>query len=75
MPDMPHVGEGYNVHVTGLTHDERGYPNMTPPVQDRLVRRLQDKILEERRQDHAVRRRRASTAPTWWSSPTESLRE
>ena len=41
---MPHVGEGYNVHVTGLTHDERGYPDMRPPVQDKLVRRLLDKI-------------------------------
>ena len=38
--------EGYNVHVTGLTHDERGYPNMTPDVQDKLVRRLQDKIIK-----------------------------
>ena len=46
VPDMPRVGEGYNVHVTGLTHDERGYPNMTPDVQDTLVRRLQDKILK-----------------------------
>ncbi len=44
VPDMPHVGEGYNVHVTGLTHDERGYPDMRPPVQDKLVRRLLDKI-------------------------------
>ena len=25
-------------HVTGLTHDERGYPNMTPQTQDKLVR-------------------------------------
>jgi 2-oxoglutarate ferredoxin oxidoreductase subunit alpha len=30
--------------VTGLTHDERGYPVMTAEVQDRLVRRLVDKI-------------------------------
>jgi len=44
VPDMPRVGEGYNVHVTGLTHDERGYPDMTPPTQDKLVRRLKDKI-------------------------------
>jgi len=44
VPDMPRIGEGYNVHVTGLTHDERGYPDMTPVVQDRLVRRLVDKI-------------------------------
>jgi 2-oxoglutarate ferredoxin oxidoreductase subunit alpha len=45
VPEMAHAGEGYNFHVTGLTHDERGYPNMTPPVQDQLVRRLQNKIL------------------------------
>ncbi len=44
VPDMPHVGQGYNVHVTGLTHDERGYPDMRPVVQDRLIRRLVDKI-------------------------------
>ena len=46
VPDMPPVGKGYNVHVTGLTHDERGYPNMKPDVQDRLVRRLQNKIVK-----------------------------
>jgi 2-oxoglutarate ferredoxin oxidoreductase subunit alpha len=44
VPDMAHAGEGYKFHVTGLTHDERGYPNMTPQVQDKLVRRLQSKI-------------------------------
>jgi 2-oxoglutarate ferredoxin oxidoreductase subunit alpha len=44
VPDMVHAGEGYNFHVTGLTHDERGYPNMVPDVQERMVRRLQDKI-------------------------------
>jgi 2-oxoglutarate ferredoxin oxidoreductase subunit alpha len=45
VPDMPHTGQGYNVHVTGLTHDERGYPNMKPAAQDKLVRRLMDKIV------------------------------
>ena len=44
VPDIAHAGEGYKFHVTGLTHDERGYPNMTPQVQDKLVRRLQSKI-------------------------------
>jgi 2-oxoglutarate ferredoxin oxidoreductase subunit alpha len=44
VPEMAHAGEGYNFHVTGLTHDERGYPNMTLATQDKLVRRLQDKI-------------------------------
>jgi 2-oxoglutarate ferredoxin oxidoreductase subunit alpha len=42
---MAHAGDGYNFHVTGLTHDERGYPDMTLPTQDKLVRRLQNKIL------------------------------
>jgi 2-oxoglutarate ferredoxin oxidoreductase subunit alpha len=41
---MAKAGDGYQVHVTGLTHDERGYPNMTPAVQDKLVRRLVSKI-------------------------------
>ncbi len=25
---MVQAGEGYRIHVTGLTHDERGYPAM-----------------------------------------------
>jgi 2-oxoglutarate ferredoxin oxidoreductase subunit alpha len=41
---MAIAGEGYHFHVTGLTHDERGYPAMTAEAQDKLVRRLVDKI-------------------------------
>jgi 2-oxoglutarate ferredoxin oxidoreductase subunit alpha len=41
---MAHLGQGYSMHVTGLTHDDRGYPNMTPAVQDTLMKRLQGKI-------------------------------
>ena len=44
VPPMAIAGEGYRFHVTGLTHDERGYPAMTGAAQDRLVRRLVDKI-------------------------------
>jgi 2-oxoglutarate/2-oxoacid ferredoxin oxidoreductase subunit alpha len=44
VPDMVRAGEGYRFHVTGLTHDERGYPSMNVETQDRLVRRLQDKL-------------------------------
>ncbi|HXS95120.1 MAG TPA: 2-oxoacid:acceptor oxidoreductase subunit alpha [Candidatus Limnocylindrales bacterium] len=44
VPDMVKAGDGYRFHVTGLTHDERGYPNMTVDVQDRSVRRLHDKL-------------------------------
>ena len=44
VPDMVRAGEGYRFHVTGLTHDERGYPNMGVEAQDCLVRRLQAKL-------------------------------
>jgi 2-oxoglutarate/2-oxoacid ferredoxin oxidoreductase subunit alpha len=44
VPAMAHAGEGYRFHVTGLTHDERGYPAMNATAQDRLVKRLQNKI-------------------------------
>jgi 2-oxoglutarate/2-oxoacid ferredoxin oxidoreductase subunit alpha len=44
VPEIAYAGEGYRFHVTGLTHDERGYPNMTPKAQDQLVRRLQSKV-------------------------------
>ncbi|MFH0990740.1 MAG: 2-oxoacid:acceptor oxidoreductase subunit alpha [bacterium] len=44
VPLMVKAGDGYNIHVTGLTHDERGYPNMTVATQAKLIRRLLDKI-------------------------------
>lgn len=50
IPPMACAGEGYSVHVTGLTHDEKGYPQATSPeVQERLVRRLCDKIRKNER--------------------------
>jgi 2-oxoglutarate ferredoxin oxidoreductase subunit alpha len=44
VPEMVKAGDGHRIHITGLTHDERGYPAMTPPAQDKLIRRLKDKI-------------------------------
>jgi 2-oxoglutarate ferredoxin oxidoreductase subunit alpha len=44
IPPMAVAGEGYHFHTTGLTHDERGYPVMTVETQDKLIRRLVDKI-------------------------------
>lgn len=44
VPEMAPVGEGYNFHITGLTHDERGYPVMTVEAQDVLIRRLKAKV-------------------------------
>jgi 2-oxoglutarate/2-oxoacid ferredoxin oxidoreductase subunit alpha len=44
VPDMVKAGGGYRFHMTGLTHDERGYPSMNVETQDRMVRRLQSKL-------------------------------
>jgi 2-oxoglutarate ferredoxin oxidoreductase subunit alpha len=44
VPSMVKAGDGYRVHVTGLTHDERGYPSMTVGTQEKLVRRLLNKL-------------------------------
>jgi 2-oxoglutarate ferredoxin oxidoreductase subunit alpha len=43
---MPSFGDGYKIHITGLTHDERGYPEASnPQAHSKLVKRLCDKIL------------------------------
>lgn len=44
VPPMVAAGEGYRVYITGLTHDERGYPATSAEVHDALVRRLVEKI-------------------------------
>jgi len=44
VPDMVKAGDGYRFHITGLTHDERGYPVMSTACQDGLVTRLMDKV-------------------------------
>ncbi|PIP38440.1 MAG: 2-oxoglutarate synthase subunit alpha [Desulfobacterales bacterium CG23_combo_of_CG06-09_8_20_14_all_51_8] len=41
---MPAIGDGFNVHVTGLTHDEQGYPVMSVDAQKSMITRLLDKI-------------------------------
>ena len=46
VPEMVKAGDGYRIHVTGLTHDERGYPAMNVPTQEKMQHRLMDKILK-----------------------------
>jgi 2-oxoglutarate ferredoxin oxidoreductase subunit alpha len=48
VPDMIRAGDGYRVHITGMTHNERGYPEVSVEAQEKLVRRLVGKI-----RDHA----------------------
>lgn len=48
VPPFPVAGSGYRIHVTGLTHDERGYPEVTAEGQEKLLPRLIGKINDNR---------------------------
>ena len=48
VPEFARAGDGYRFHTTGLTHDEHGYPVMSPECQDVSIRRLVAKV-----RDHA----------------------
>ncbi len=41
---MVKAGDGYRFHSTGLTHDERGYPALTPEDNKKLLTHLIQKI-------------------------------
>jgi len=45
---MVSAGDGYRIHVTGLTHDERGYPAMNAEANEWNVKRLTQKIYAHR---------------------------
>jgi len=44
VPAMADFGEGYRYHVTGLTHDTRGFPTSRPDEVDPFIRRLFRKV-------------------------------
>jgi 2-oxoglutarate/2-oxoacid ferredoxin oxidoreductase subunit alpha len=48
IPEMVKAGDGYRIHITGLTHDERGYPAMNPVAQKKMLGRLLGKIRDRR---------------------------
>lgn len=52
IPPMANFGEGYRYHVTGLAHDETGFPTNDPEKIDQQLRRLNRKI--ERYRDDIV---------------------
>lgn len=43
VPPMAAYGEGYRFHVTGLVHDETGFPTNDKKVAERSIRRLVNK--------------------------------
>ncbi|MBI4230276.1 MAG: 2-oxoacid:acceptor oxidoreductase subunit alpha, partial [Planctomycetes bacterium] len=48
VPPIARAGDGYRFHVTGLTHDHRGYPSLDAKTQHELLWRLKRKILDNR---------------------------
>lgn len=44
IPKMASFGEGYRYHVTGLTHDETGFPTNNNEISERLVKRIVNKV-------------------------------
>ena len=54
---MACFGDGYRIHVTGLTHAENGYPAMEDKAQVRMVDALVNKINMNRRHNHRLRNR------------------
>ncbi|MCX7025764.1 MAG: 2-oxoacid:acceptor oxidoreductase subunit alpha [Spirochaetes bacterium] len=44
VPDMAPFGEGFRWHVTGLFHDETGFPSNKGEVADTLLRRINLKV-------------------------------
>lgn len=47
---MVKAGDGYRIHVTGLTHDERGYPAMNAEANQWNVSRIMEKINANRKE-------------------------
>lgn len=46
IPLMSKAGLGHNYHITGLTHDERGYPVLTKEVQEEMMKGLMNKVTD-----------------------------
>ena len=44
VPNVADFGKGYHIHVTGLIHDETGFPVGSPQVTENSIRRLHEKI-------------------------------
>ncbi|MBE6100375.1 MAG: 2-oxoacid:acceptor oxidoreductase subunit alpha [Anaerovibrio sp.] len=44
VPNTANFGEGYHIHVTGLIHDETGFPVGSPKITREVTKRLHEKI-------------------------------
>lgn len=78
VPGFPEFGKGYGVHVTGLTHDERGYPQATDPaLHARLVERLYAKVESARHEiaDFSVTNADAEVVFITYGPPTRTVQQ
>ncbi len=44
VPNVADFGKGYHIHVTGLIHDDTGFPVGSPAITEQSIRRLHEKI-------------------------------
>ncbi|MGN0958065.1 MAG: 2-oxoacid:acceptor oxidoreductase subunit alpha [Selenomonas bovis] len=44
VPNVADFGKGYHIHVTGLIHDDTGFPVGSPTITEQSIRRLHEKI-------------------------------
>jgi 2-oxoglutarate ferredoxin oxidoreductase subunit alpha len=78
IPGFAPFGSGRAIHVTGLTHDERGYPDTTDPgAHDRLVRRLVAKVESARHEiaDYEVTNPDAETVFVTYGPPSRTVEQ
>ena len=78
VPGFAPFGSGRAIHVTGLTHDERGYPDTTDPeAHDNLVRRLVAKVESARREiaDYEVTNPDAETVFVTYGAPSRTVEQ
>ena len=63
VPEFGVFGDGYHTYVTGLTHDEQGFPATDDQEDhDRLIRRQVEKILDDREELTDVEKRKLDDA-------------
>jgi len=78
VPGFAAFGTGHHIPVTGLTHDERGYPDTTNPARhESLVRRLVSKIEDARHEiaDYSVVNEDAEYVFVCYGAPVRTVRE
>jgi 2-oxoglutarate ferredoxin oxidoreductase subunit alpha len=78
VPGFPEFGRGHRVHVTGLTHDERGYPEATDPhIHEALVKRLVSKVESARHEiaDYEVVNPDAEMVFVTYGPPTRTVKQ